>query len=97
MFEPVSESLRKATEATVQMQHELFNKWIGMFPGIPGVPTAFEPMKFQKQCVEVIAELTKKQRELLEAFAAAEEPDAPSEQKSFLSRLMDFFSPGKPK
>jgi hypothetical protein len=67
MFEPVFESLRKATEATVQMQQELFNKWARLFPALPMVPAAYEPVKFQKRCLEVITELTTKQRESLEA------------------------------
>ena len=67
MFEPVFESLRKATDATVKMQQELFSKWTTMFPGLPMVPAAYEPMKFQKRCVEVVTELTRKQRETLEA------------------------------
>ena len=67
MFEPVFESLRKATDATVKMQQELFNKWTAMFPALPMVPAAYEPLKFQKRCVEVVQELTQKQRESLEA------------------------------
>ena len=67
MFEPVFESLRKATDATVKMQQELFSKWTTMFPGLPMVPAAYEPVKFQKRCVEVMTELTRKQRETLEA------------------------------
>jgi hypothetical protein len=67
MFEPVFESLRKATDATVQMQQELFNKWTALFPALPMVPAAYEPLKFQKRCLEVIAQLTRKQRESLEA------------------------------
>src|SRR5690242_4558785 len=66
-FEPVFESLKKATDATVKVQQELFNKWTTMFPALPMVPAAFEPMKFQKRCLEVITELTNKQRESLEA------------------------------
>ena len=66
MFEPVFESLRKATDATVKMQQELFNKWTALFPALPMVPAAYEPLKFQKRCVEVAAELTQKQRESLE-------------------------------
>jgi hypothetical protein len=67
MFEPVFESLRKATDATVKMQQELFSKWTALFPALPMVPAAYEPLKFQKRCVEVITELTRKQRETLEA------------------------------
>ena len=67
MFEPVFESLRKATDATVKMQQELFSKWTTMFPALPMVPAAYEPLKFQKRCVEVVQELTQKQRESLEA------------------------------
>ena len=67
MFEPVFESLRKATDATVKMQQELFHKWTALFPALPMVPAAYEPLKFQKRCVEVIGEVTRKQRESLEA------------------------------
>ena len=67
MFEPVFESLKKATDATVKMQQELFHKWTALFPALPMVPAAYEPLKFQKRCLEVIAELTRKQRESLEA------------------------------
>ena len=67
MFEPVFESLKKATDATVKMQQELFHKWTALFPALPMVPAAYEPLKFQKRCVEVIGEVTRKQRESLEA------------------------------
>lgn len=65
MFEPVFESLRAATEANVQMQQELFKKWVGMFPGLPAA--GGEPFpKLQKKWFEFVAALVKKQRETME-------------------------------
>jgi hypothetical protein len=76
MFEPVFENLRKATEATIQMQQDLFKKWVNFWPGVPGIPTipavGAEPfIKFQKKWTEFIGEIVKKQRETLEAQFSA--------------------------
>jgi hypothetical protein len=66
MFEPMFESLRTATEANIQMQQELFKKWVGLFPGVPGF--GGEPVpKLQKKWAEFVADLIKKQRETMEA------------------------------
>jgi hypothetical protein len=70
MFEPVLESLKTATEANMQMQQELFQKWIGMFPGVPA--PGGEPFpKLQKKWVDFVAGLVKKQRETMEAQFSA--------------------------
>ena len=76
MFEPVFENLRKATEATIQMQQDLFRKWVSFWPGVPGIPTipavGAEPfIKFQKKWTEFVGEIVKKQRETLEAQFSA--------------------------
>jgi hypothetical protein len=66
MFEHVFDSLRTATEANVQMQQELFKKWMGMFPVVPAA--GGEPFpKLQKKWVEFVAGMVKKQRETMEA------------------------------
>jgi hypothetical protein len=64
----VIDSIRTATESSVAMQHELFKKWIGMWPGVLVSASPFgEPYKFQKKWVEVGGELLQKQNERLEA------------------------------
>ena len=35
MFEQAYESLRTMTEANIQMQQEVFKKWVGMMTGVP--------------------------------------------------------------
>jgi hypothetical protein len=68
MFDQVFDNLRKATEATIQMQQELFQKWVSLWPTLPTAPaTVTEPAKFQKKWLEIVGELLKKQRETLEA------------------------------
>jgi molecular chaperone DnaJ len=64
--------------------------------GLPDARTGRRGQQYVQVVVEVPRKLSRKQRELLEAFAAAEEPDAPSERKSFLTRLADIFSQNKP-
>jgi hypothetical protein len=67
MFDQVFESLQKATESSIALQQEMFRKWIGLWPGIPG--SAFplgDLQKFQKKWVEVVGELVKKQNQSLE-------------------------------
>jgi hypothetical protein len=73
MFDQVLESLRKASNSAIEMQQEMFKKWVGLWPGLPAVPPGFgDPQKFQKKWVEIGGELAKKQRETLEAqFRAA--------------------------
>jgi|SRR5579871_1351981 len=67
MFEQVFESVKKATESSLQLQQELFRKWVGLWPGIPAsaFPVA-EVQKFQKRWVEVVTELIKKRNASLE-------------------------------
>jgi hypothetical protein len=73
MFDQVFESLRKASNSAIEMQQEMFKKWISLWPGVPAVPPGFgDPQKFQKKWVEVGGELLKKQRESMEVqFRAA--------------------------
>jgi hypothetical protein len=73
MFEPVLDSLKKATETTMQMQQEMFKKWAALWPGVPASAPAWgdQAQKFQKKWSEFIEETLKKQRESLEAQFAA--------------------------
>jgi len=72
MFVNVLENIGKVTGATVAMQQEIFKKWIGMFPGIPGVPTSPQANpeqmeQFQKKWAETAGELFRRQKEVFEA------------------------------
>jgi len=68
MFDQVFENLRQATESTVQMQQELFKKWVALWPGTPPTPPAWEPQfhQFQKKWAEVINDLLKRRYEAAE-------------------------------
>jgi hypothetical protein len=69
MFDQVFDNVRKATEASVQMQQELFKKWVSLWPGVPASPTVGgeQVVKFQRKWAETVGELGRKQREFLEA------------------------------
>ena len=68
MFQDVFENLRKASDSTIQTQQELFKKWASLWPGVPASPTAWggPVQKLQKPWVEIVNDLVKKQREVLE-------------------------------
>lgn len=72
MFNPLFDNLRKATETTIQMQQEMFKKWVALWPGMacpsPG-PEQFQ--QFQKRWAETVNELLKQQRESTEALFKA--------------------------
>ena len=68
MFDQVFDSLRKAADSAIEMQQEMFKKWVGLFPGVPVPPAGFgEPTKLQKKWVEVVGDMIKTERESLEA------------------------------
>jgi hypothetical protein len=67
MFDQVFDTLRKATEANIQLQQEMVKKWISLWPGLPSVPAVPAQMQqFQKKWAETVSELLKKQRESTE-------------------------------
>ncbi len=66
MFNQVYENFRKATEATVQLQQEMFKTWFNFWPGAP-TNAAFsgeQVQQFQKKWAEFFGEMVKKQREI---------------------------------
>jgi hypothetical protein len=69
MFELAFESLKKATEVSLQMQQEAIKKWVGLWPGLPVGPGPIpeKAQKFQKKWAEFYEEVLKKQREALAA------------------------------
>jgi hypothetical protein len=88
-FEQVFDGFRKATEATVQMQQEMFRQWTAYWPGFPKPqPRSEQCQKFQKEWAQALTELTQKYQEAWErqykasmdslekAFQLAEAKDA---------------------
>ena len=72
MFDQVLENVSKATDATFQVQQEMFKKWIGLWPIAPPSPAGLgEPLKIQKKWVEIVGELLKKQRESVQVQFSA--------------------------
>jgi hypothetical protein len=63
-FEQVFDSFRKTTEATVQMQQELFRQWTALWPGFPKPQAWTEQFQsFQKEWSQALTELTRKYQE----------------------------------
>jgi hypothetical protein len=73
MFDKVIESLRTATEQTVQLQQEMFKKWVSLFPSLPDAsnPWTGQAQQFQKKWAETVKDLLKRQRETAETQFAA--------------------------
>jgi hypothetical protein len=73
MFSQVYENLRRATEATVQMQQEMFKTWVNLWPGTSGSSPAWsdEVQQFQRKWSQTLAELLKRQREVTTAHFKA--------------------------
>jgi hypothetical protein len=69
MFEQTFETLRRTTDATIQLQQEAFRKWVNLWPSMPvSQPVWGEQFcKARKQWTEFVADLVKKQREAFEA------------------------------
>jgi hypothetical protein len=66
MFNQVFENFRKATEATVQLQQEMFKTWINLWPGVPMPSASWEEQveKFQKKWGALLSDMVKRQREV---------------------------------
>jgi len=70
MFNQVLDNFRQATEATVHLQHEMFKKWIDLWPGIPvaaSAPFGEKAQEFQKKWADAFGDMLKRQREMTEA------------------------------
>lgn len=71
MFDQVFESLRKATEASVQMQQDMVTKWMSLWPGNPAAGAlwggAFPMQQLQQRWADTIGDLLKRQREVIQA------------------------------
>jgi hypothetical protein len=73
MFNQVVDNFRQATEGTVQLQQEIFKKWLNLWPGTSsGAPSWPDQARdFQKKWVETVGDLLKKQREVTETHFKA--------------------------
>jgi len=72
MFIHALESMGKVAGSTVALQQEMFKKWVGLFPGMPGAAafpqySAEQVEQFQKKWAETAGELFRRQREVFEA------------------------------
>jgi hypothetical protein len=72
MFDQLVDNFRKATEATMQFQQQMFRQWLEKCAHIPaaapfGKDAVAEIQSFQKQWVEGVTGLLKRQRETLDA------------------------------
>jgi len=68
MFDQVFYNLQKATESSVKMQQEMFQKWLEAFPSatsaVPNPSDAFAD--FRKKWEEVSSEILKRQKDLVD-------------------------------
>jgi hypothetical protein len=69
MFDQAFESLRKATEATVVAQQEMYKRWVSLFPTAPSYPPVWteQVQRFQKNWSETVNSLLARQRDASEA------------------------------
>lgn len=89
VFEQAFDNLRKAAEANIEMQQEMFRKWTSSWPGFPQPQSAWleRVQKFQKDWSKTVKEVLGRHREVLdeqyglamesleEAFRAAQSVD----------------------
>jgi hypothetical protein len=61
-FDRVYDDFRKATEATLQIQQDLFRQWVTFWPAFPKVQPSWveQFQQFQKKWTQASAELTRK-------------------------------------
>lgn len=101
MFDQVFSNLQKATESSVKMQQEMFQKWVEAFPTTtPQIPTATDAMsQWRHRWEALVAESLKRQKELvdrnyeagikaLEDIFAVEDAKSPQE---YQQRVTDLY------
>ena len=100
MFDQVFSNLQKATESSVKMQQEMFQKWVEAFPTTtPQIPTANDAMsQWRHKWESLVAESLKRQKEMvdrnyeagikaLEDIFAVEEARSPQEYQQKVTEL----------
>jgi hypothetical protein len=92
MIDQVFDNFRKASETTMQMQQEMFKKWMGQWPAMPTPQApgagawAEQAQAFQKKWIETVSELLNKHRESLD-----------SQYKAGIRTIEDAFKVGEAK
>ena len=80
VLEDVYQNLRKATEANLKLQQEMFRQWSSLWPGypMPQAPWIDKIRSFQKQWADTVSDLARKHRDTLDRQyqAALESLDA---------------------
>jgi len=68
VFEQAFDNLKKAAEANVEMQQEMFRKWTSGWPGFPQPQSAWleRIQKFQKEWGKTVKEVLTRHREVLD-------------------------------
>lgn len=100
MFDQVFSSLQKATESSVKMQQEMFQKWVEAFPTASSqVPSVTDPLsQWRHKWEALVAESLTRQKEMvdknyeagikaLEDIFAAEEAKSPQEYQQKVTEL----------
>lgn len=80
VFEEFYQNIRKAAEANLKMQQEIFSQWTSLWPGMPTPQTAWinQMQGFRRKFTETISDLARKHRDVIERQyqAALESLDA---------------------
>jgi hypothetical protein len=68
VYDEVLSNMRKAGEANLKMQQEVFRQWSTLWPGFPNPQTAWlnKVRDFQHQWVTTISDLARKHRDTLD-------------------------------
>lgn len=68
VFEQAFDNLKKAAEANVEMQQEMFRKWTSGWPGYPQPQSAWleRIQKFQKEWGKTVKDVLTRHREVLD-------------------------------
>lgn len=68
VFEQAFDNLKKAAEANVEMQQEMFRKWTSGWPGFPQPQSAWleRIQKFQKEWGKTVKDVLTRHREVLD-------------------------------
>jgi hypothetical protein len=80
VLDEVFQNVRKATEASLKMQQEMFSQWSSLWPGLPSPQSAWvdKVRQFRTQWKETVSELARKHGEVMDRQykAALESLDA---------------------
>jgi len=101
VFDDVFQNFRKAAEANLKMQQEMFHQWTHLWPGLPSPQAVWidKIRDFQKQWTGIVSDLARRHRDTLDRqyqtalesldealrFTEASNPD------EFRSRSEQFF------